>query len=153
MTKEVTLKCGKCGFEYLYPENENCPSCRNSSEWGLEQLEEEHEQRRGVEKLKEGRVVQEAKLPKAPLPLPPAVADYAARLSKAYWRFLARHVEAYESGKLDISATCIVKESEGALQALADVFGLPALKAALEVRGELCPIVCQHTDERLIAKY
>jgi hypothetical protein len=74
-------------------------------------------------------------------------------LSKAYWLFLKRHVEAYESGKPNIAATCIVKESQGGLQALADVFGFPALKAALEVRGELCPVVCQHTDERLIAKY
>jgi hypothetical protein len=74
-------------------------------------------------------------------------------LSKAYWLFLERHVEAYESGKPNIAATCIVKESEGALQALADVFGLPALKAAMEVRGELCPIVVQQTSERLIAKY
>ena len=87
---------------------------------------------------------------KAQLSLPPAIAEYAEKLSKSYWLFLKQHVEAYESGKPDIAATCIVKESQGALQALADVFGLPALKASLEARGETCPIVCQHTDKRLI---
>ena len=89
-----------------------------------------------------------------PLPLPPAVADYALAKAKAYWLFLETHTVALESLKRsNLASTLIVKEAEGALQALADVFGLPALKAALEVRGETCPVVCQHTDERLIAKW
>jgi len=89
---------------------------------------------------------------KAQLSLPTAIADYAYSKSKTYWIFLEQHTAALTADESSAS-TILCKEAEGALQALADVFGLPALKAALEVRGETCPIVTQQTDERLIAKY
>jgi len=89
---------------------------------------------------------------KAPLSLPPAIANYALAKSKTYWLFLEKHTAALEADESSAS-TIICKEAEGALQALADVFGLPALKAALEAYGETCPVIIQQTDERLVAKY
>ena len=86
------------------------------------------------------------------LSLPPAIADYALAKAKTYWLFLEKHTAALEADESSAS-TILCKEAEGSLQALADVFGLPALKAALEAYGETCPVITQQTDERLVAKY